>query len=42
MKTNKQVPEQAKTLEKPSLPVVPLTDKDMSYVSGGRGNRALT
>jgi bacteriocin-like protein len=35
MKTNKQVQEQPKKLAKPTLPVVPLTDKDMSHVSGG-------
>lgn len=35
MKTNKQAQEPAKTQAKPSLPIVPLTDKDMSYVSGG-------
>lgn len=35
METNKQVQEPAKTQAKPSLPIVPLTDKDMSYVSGG-------
>jgi bacteriocin-like protein len=35
MKTNKQIPEPAKTLPKPTLPVVPLTDKDMSHINGG-------
>jgi hypothetical protein len=35
MKTNKQVKEQTKKLPKPTLPIVPLTDKDMSHVNGG-------
>jgi hypothetical protein len=35
MKTNKQVKEQTEKLPKPTLPVVPLTDKDMSHVNGG-------
>lgn len=35
MKTDKQVQKQAKKLPKPTLPVVPLTDKDMSHINGG-------
>ncbi len=39
--SKKQDKKEAKTLAKQTLPLVPLTEKDMSHVSGGRGNRAL-